>query len=206
MALVVAWLTQGILAAVLSTIFGSRDPNQVNAMAKQAGEVCSHHIKPIFTPPPHAQSKPFTNNYLNACSSSTLWSISWTPWRPLSPTVPWLQETWEGKTQSVMLQSQESPWWRATSARYPQPKANACKSTCAKPTESVPVMLVPARFSAILERKSSRAVSVGVFADCFCLGMRLVLFWRGQPVAVPSISSTRPEDEAGPATTASKPT
>lgn len=30
---------QGVLAAVFSTMFGSKDPEQVNTMAKQAGEV-----------------------------------------------------------------------------------------------------------------------------------------------------------------------
>lgn len=30
---------QGILAAVLSSVLGTRDPDQVNSMAKQAGEV-----------------------------------------------------------------------------------------------------------------------------------------------------------------------
>lgn len=33
------WLAQGILAAILSTVVGARDPEQVNTMAKQAGEV-----------------------------------------------------------------------------------------------------------------------------------------------------------------------
>lgn len=39
MALVVAWLTQGILGAVLSHFVGTQDPQQVNMLAKQAGEV-----------------------------------------------------------------------------------------------------------------------------------------------------------------------
>ena len=30
---------QGVLAAVLSTVLGTKDPEQVNSMAKQAGEV-----------------------------------------------------------------------------------------------------------------------------------------------------------------------
>lgn len=30
---------QGILAAVISTVLGAKDPDQVNSMAKQAGEV-----------------------------------------------------------------------------------------------------------------------------------------------------------------------
>lgn len=160
MALVVAWLTQGILAAILSTIFGSRDPNQVNAMAKQAGEVCSRYIKPIFISPLHTIKtlQLLQCAYVNPCSSSTLWSISSTPWRPLSPTVLWLQETWAGRTQSVMLQLLELPWWRATSDRFPPSKANACRSTCAKPTGSAPPTLVLAPFSAILERKSSMPV------------------------------------------------
>jgi hypothetical protein len=32
-------LLQSVLAAVFSTMFGSKDPEQVNTMAKQAGEV-----------------------------------------------------------------------------------------------------------------------------------------------------------------------
>lgn len=32
-------LLQGILAAVLSGVLGTKDPEQVNTMAKQAGEV-----------------------------------------------------------------------------------------------------------------------------------------------------------------------
>lgn len=31
---------QNVLAAVFTGMFGSRDPDQVNTMAKQAGEVC----------------------------------------------------------------------------------------------------------------------------------------------------------------------
>lgn len=32
-------LLQSVLAAVFSSVFGSKDPEQVNTMAKQAGEV-----------------------------------------------------------------------------------------------------------------------------------------------------------------------
>ena len=32
-------LQQGVLAAVFSTMFGSKDPEQANTLAKQAGEV-----------------------------------------------------------------------------------------------------------------------------------------------------------------------
>jgi hypothetical protein len=35
----IAWTVQGILAAVFSTVLGSKDPDQVAVMAKQAGEV-----------------------------------------------------------------------------------------------------------------------------------------------------------------------
>lgn len=40
--------TQGILAAVLSAVLGTRDPDQVATMAKQAGEVCSYIIVHIL--------------------------------------------------------------------------------------------------------------------------------------------------------------
>lgn len=36
---------QGVLAAVFSTMFGSKDPEQVNTMAKQAGEVSVISLK-----------------------------------------------------------------------------------------------------------------------------------------------------------------
>lgn len=36
-------LLQGILAAVLSTVLGAKDPDQVASMAKQAGEVRDPH-------------------------------------------------------------------------------------------------------------------------------------------------------------------
>lgn len=39
-------LLQGILAAVLSTVLGAKDPDQVASMAKQAGEV----RPPILSP------------------------------------------------------------------------------------------------------------------------------------------------------------
>lgn len=53
-ALVVASLAQGILAALLSTFVGNRDPDQVNMMAKQAGEVSENpanvqHLVPYLT-------------------------------------------------------------------------------------------------------------------------------------------------------------
>lgn len=38
---VVAYIAQGILGAVLGAVVGTRDPQQVNMLAKQAGEVCS---------------------------------------------------------------------------------------------------------------------------------------------------------------------
>lgn len=41
------WLAQGILAAILSTVVGTRDPEQVNTMAKQAGEVRLNYNKII---------------------------------------------------------------------------------------------------------------------------------------------------------------
>lgn len=36
------FVTQGVLAAVLSGVLGNKDPDQVNTMAKQAGEVIPH--------------------------------------------------------------------------------------------------------------------------------------------------------------------
>lgn len=38
----VSRLQQNILAAVLSSVLGTKDPDQVNSMAKQAGEVKEH--------------------------------------------------------------------------------------------------------------------------------------------------------------------
>lgn len=42
-------IAQGILVAVMSAVLGSRDPDQVNSMAKQAGEVkhlyCFHNTQ-----------------------------------------------------------------------------------------------------------------------------------------------------------------
>lgn len=38
---VVAYIAQGVLGAVLGAVVGTRDPEQVNMLAKQAGEVCS---------------------------------------------------------------------------------------------------------------------------------------------------------------------
>lgn len=42
-------IAQGILAAVLSAVVGTRDPEQVNSMAKQAGEVCNYHQTFVFS-------------------------------------------------------------------------------------------------------------------------------------------------------------
>lgn len=39
---VVSRLQQNILGAVLSSVLGTKDPDQVNSMAKQAGEVNEH--------------------------------------------------------------------------------------------------------------------------------------------------------------------
>ena len=38
-------LSQNILAAVLTGMLGAKDPDQVNTMAKQAGEVTSNEIQ-----------------------------------------------------------------------------------------------------------------------------------------------------------------
>lgn len=36
--------SQNVLAAVFTAMFGAKDPDQVNTMAKQAGEVCNHAV------------------------------------------------------------------------------------------------------------------------------------------------------------------
>lgn len=41
-------LAQGVLGAVLSAVMGARDPEQVNMLAKQAGEVCSYFFLELF--------------------------------------------------------------------------------------------------------------------------------------------------------------
>lgn len=66
LALVVAWLTQGILGAVLSHFVGTQDPEQVNMLAKQAGEVSLRSTVIIQ----HTQTQTQVKIYTSICECS----------------------------------------------------------------------------------------------------------------------------------------